>query len=296
MGISSLQICHPGGRRPTRQERTTGSFPDLKTRTSSACLVQHMGHGHPYQWSSDITERCHITHMKNPYHLSNHRDFHTQCCRFLDWQQKQRLFHLFTTLKTVGASLINGMVYEADLMQLHYPELMWISTISPDLDKCFTGQVAPSKSIFNNPCSWISSDYTTALLLIIQPPFPGLSNDDACHTLSIAGFQKALGDVFSSHSYTAQNGCCLATPNCTFPFSHIHAWDKFRIQQCSVHNSLFLCPAQAIQALPPTPTLPFGHVNTILISHKSGHLISAESNQCACSKFHLFPFLISIFL
>ncbi|KAI6142974.1 hypothetical protein BKA82DRAFT_16977 [Pisolithus tinctorius] len=28
--------------------------------------------GAPYQWSSNITEHCHITHVKVPYHLSNH--------------------------------------------------------------------------------------------------------------------------------------------------------------------------------------------------------------------------------
>ncbi|KAI5991695.1 hypothetical protein F5J12DRAFT_727271, partial [Pisolithus orientalis] len=44
--------------------------------------------GAPYQWSSDIIERCHITHVKAPYHLSNCHDFHKQCCCFLDQQEK----------------------------------------------------------------------------------------------------------------------------------------------------------------------------------------------------------------
>ncbi|KAI6003527.1 hypothetical protein F5J12DRAFT_906172 [Pisolithus orientalis] len=39
-------------------------------------LTQHVAQsihqmGAPYQWSSDITEHCHITHVKAPYHLSN---------------------------------------------------------------------------------------------------------------------------------------------------------------------------------------------------------------------------------
>ena len=287
-------ILAAGGRRGKRGPLDHFQIPKLK-------LAQHVSRstramGAPYQWSSDITERCHITHMKNPYRLSNRCDFHSQCCRFLDRQEKQRLVHLFTTLKTAGASLINEMAYEADLMQLHYPELTWMSTVSPNPDERLMGQVAPSKSVFNNPRSRISSDRTTALLLTIQPRFPGLSIDDACHTLSIAGFREALGDFFSGHSYTARNGRRLATPNCTLPFSHIHAWDKFHIQQRSVQNPLSLRPAQTVQALPPSPALPFGRANTILISHESGDLISAESNQCACSKFHWFPSLISIFL
>ena len=55
--------------------------------------------GAPYQWTSDVTERCHITLAKNPYCCSNHRNFHEQCCRFLDRQEKQRSFCLFTILK-----------------------------------------------------------------------------------------------------------------------------------------------------------------------------------------------------
>ncbi|EGO03900.1 hypothetical protein SERLA73DRAFT_33519, partial [Serpula lacrymans var. lacrymans S7.3] len=58
--------------------------------------------GAPFQWTSDITERCHITLVKTPYRGSNHRDFHGQCCRFLDRQEKQCFFQLYTTLKENG--------------------------------------------------------------------------------------------------------------------------------------------------------------------------------------------------
>ncbi|KIK12938.1 hypothetical protein PISMIDRAFT_47036, partial [Pisolithus microcarpus 441] len=68
-------------------------------------LAQHViwsthAMGAAYQWSSDITKRCHITHIKTPYCLSNCCNFHDQCCHFLDHQEKQRFFQLFTTLKT----------------------------------------------------------------------------------------------------------------------------------------------------------------------------------------------------
>ena len=209
-------ILAVGGQQGKRGSLDNFQIPKLELAQHVSCSTRAMGA--PYQWSSDITERCHITHMKNPYHLSNCRDFHSQCCHFLDRQEKQHLFHLFTTLKMVGASLINEMAYKADLMQLHYPELTWMSTVSPNLDEHLMGQVAPSKSVFNNPRFQISSDRTTTLLLTIQPRFPGLSIDNTCHTLLIAGFQEALGDFFSGHSYTAQNGHCLAIchiPNST---------------------------------------------------------------------------------
>ncbi|KAG1751022.1 hypothetical protein EDB19DRAFT_1893166 [Suillus lakei] len=73
-------------------------------------LMQHViwstrAMGAPYQWSSDITEHCHITHVKQPYHMSNHRDFHGQCCRFFDRQEKLQFFQLYTGSKHDGAPL-----------------------------------------------------------------------------------------------------------------------------------------------------------------------------------------------
>ena len=69
--------------------------------------------GASYQWTSDITKHCHITHVKTPYQMSNHRNFHQQCCRFMDRVEKACLFRLYTSLKTNGASLLNKMVHEA---------------------------------------------------------------------------------------------------------------------------------------------------------------------------------------
>jgi len=63
--------------------------------------------GAPYQYTSDITERCHTTHVKAPYRWSSHHNFHKQCCRFMDCLEKMRLFNLYVSLKYYGASLMN---------------------------------------------------------------------------------------------------------------------------------------------------------------------------------------------
>jgi hypothetical protein len=72
--------------------------------------------GSAYQWTSDVTERCHITHAKTPYHHSNHHDFHKQCCQFLDRDEKRRFFHLYILLKDNQVSLLNEMQREASAM------------------------------------------------------------------------------------------------------------------------------------------------------------------------------------
>ncbi|KAG2057492.1 hypothetical protein BDR06DRAFT_980864 [Suillus hirtellus] len=79
-------IIAASGRRGKNGPLNHFQIPKLDTRTMGA----------PYQWSSDITERCHITHVKRPYRMTNRKDFHGQCCRFLDQQEKLQFFQLYT--------------------------------------------------------------------------------------------------------------------------------------------------------------------------------------------------------
>ncbi|KAI6022479.1 hypothetical protein BKA83DRAFT_4054337, partial [Pisolithus microcarpus] len=242
-------------------------------------LAQHVvrstrAMGSPYQWSSDITERCHITHVKTPYRLSNRRNYHSQCCRFLDRQEKQRFFQLFTTLKTAGAPLINEMLHEATQMQMYYPESTWISNVLPN--EQHMGFVAPRKSIFDSARSRISSDNSTAFLLTVKPHFPSIPLNDAATLLSINDLRPALGDFFSGRSYTSCNGRRLSSPLRPLPFSDIHAWNKLRIQQRSAQDSLLLSPPETIQAVPPSIDMPWGRANTVLVCHESGEVISAD--------------------
>ncbi|KAI6014080.1 hypothetical protein PISMIDRAFT_110851 [Pisolithus microcarpus 441] len=264
-------IISAGGRQGKNGPLQHFQIPKLELAQHVVRSTRAMGAA--YQWSSDITERCHITHVKTPYRLSNRRDFHTQCCRFLDRQEKQRFFQLFTTLKTAGAPLINEMVYEATQMQMHYPESTWVANVLPNEQR--VGSIASRKSIFDNSRSRISSDNSTAFLVTVKPHFPSISVDDTAF-LSINDLRPALGDFFSGRSYTSRNGRRLSLPNCPLPFSDFHAWNKFRIQQRSVQDPLSLSPPQTIQAVPPSTNMPWGRANTVLISHESGDAISAD--------------------
>jgi hypothetical protein len=75
-------ILKAGGRLGKNGPLNHFQIPKLELAQHIARSIREMGA--PYQWSSDITERCHITHVKTPYRLSNRRDYHAQCCRFLD--------------------------------------------------------------------------------------------------------------------------------------------------------------------------------------------------------------------
>ncbi|KAI6098383.1 hypothetical protein EDD16DRAFT_1697602 [Pisolithus croceorrhizus] len=76
--MHSQKHCHQGKNGPLQHFQ----IPKMELAQHIAWSTCAMGAS--YQWSSDITERCHITHVKMPYHLSNHCDFHSRCCCFLD--------------------------------------------------------------------------------------------------------------------------------------------------------------------------------------------------------------------
>jgi hypothetical protein len=61
----------------------------------------------------------------------------------------------------------------------------------------------------------------------------------------------------------------------------VNIWEKFQIQQCSVHDPRVVAPAQTVQAAPPSPILLFGCANMVLIAHESSDLLSANP-QAEC--------------
>jgi hypothetical protein len=276
-------ILASGGRRGKNGPLDHFQIPKLE-------LMQHVvrstrAMGAPYQWSSDITERCHITHVKRPYRMSNRKDFHGQCCRFLDRQEKLQFFQLYTVLKSQRASLIYEMSREANTMALHYPEATWISTIMPGEQYVIAGK--PTTSLFTNNRTRFSSDDTVAILLTCRPHFPRLSIEEASQLFRIPDLCPALGDLISGRSYLERNGRRICRPNCSLSFHHLHVWQKFRMQRRSTQDSRIVSPARTVQALPPSSLMPFGRGDTVLITHESGELLSPAASERTCI---LFPY------
>jgi hypothetical protein len=276
-------IIMAGGRRGKNGPLNHFEIPKLELAQHVARSTRAMGA--PYQWSSDITERCHITHVKRPYRMTNHKDFHGQCCRFLDRQEKLQFFRLYTVLKSQQASLIYEMSREANTMALHYPEATWISTVLPDEQYVSAGK--PVTSLFNKDRSRISSDDSVAILLTCHPHHPHLSIEEASQLFHIPDLRPALGDLISGRSYLERNGRRVCRPNCSLSFDHLHMWQQFRMQRHSMQDSRIVTPARTVQALPPSSSMPFGRGNIVLIAHESGELLSPAASERTC--IHISP-------
>ena len=200
--------------------------------------------GASYQWTSDVTERCHITHAKMSYCLSNHHHFHKQCCYFLDQQEKQQFFRLSTSLKTVQFPLIDKITHEEGLVQLHYSD-QWQRSDTL-VDEHFPAFLGSSKSFFTNLHAGISADNNNALLIAPHPHYPSLSINNACGTLAIRDLHPALGNFISGHSYTNWKGhiwLCLTVSFISCSFMHETSfifnpiW--YKIPKCLHHLRLF---------------------------------------------------------
>jgi hypothetical protein len=255
-------IISAGGRRGKKGPIPHFRIPKLEAMQHVVRSIRAMGSA--YQWTSDVTERCHITHAKTPYRHSNHVNFHQQCCRFLDRDEKRRFFHLYVLLKDGQHSLLNEMKKESVLMSSHYPEASWITHISPD-DKPIESPRIP-RNLFMHKRSVISDASKTALYVNRVPHLLAVSVDEAAHQFHIPDLRSALGDFLSGKSYSERRGQRLSSANCNLPFERLNIWFNFKLQCKSAQDASVVCPPSTVQSLPPADQLPYGRCNTVLVA------------------------------
>jgi hypothetical protein len=116
----------------------------MQSVTSNICK-----NGVAIQWSADVTERCHVTEVKDPSH-SNNQDYKSQICRSLNCIDKCQQFDIATA------------ICEARV-DFHF------LTNDPD-PKNHVNDDNPSKNIEEDPISIISM--TATLIMQIQPTTP----------------------------------------------------------------------------------------------------------------------------
>jgi hypothetical protein len=261
-------IIISGGRRGKKGPIMHFNIPKLEGMNRVAWNASMMGA--PYQYTSDITERCHITHVKTPYRRSSHRNFHEQCCRYMDRVEKMHLFSLYVSLKANNAGLLNEMFEEASTVADHYPEATWLSRVLPPGDFAVAGNV-PKPSLFDKVRSHITDDHSIAFLVNVKPHQANLAVNDAALHFNIPDLRAALRDFFAlQQTYAARRGHRRSTSTCMLPFSHINVWHSFRMQQLSAQDLSVLHPARTIQALPPSAQMQYGRCNTVLVHVPDG--------------------------
>lgn len=217
--------------------------------------------GAPYQYTSDVTERLHHFYAKQPYRFSNGHNYHPQCVRYLDREEKVRHFDFYTRLKVNGISLLNEMVDEAKEVATDYPESEWISRVLPD-ERHVT--VKGTVDFFAKVRSRILRDNTIAILLNARA-HALMTIDEASTSFGLPDLRPALGDYVAGRSYDDRGGVRRSRDGCELPFTHINVWHNMRFQRRSAQDSRVLLPPQTIQALPRSNTMLHGRGNPVVI-------------------------------
>ena len=186
-----------------------------------------------YQWTSDITECYHITHIKTPYCLSSHRNFHEQCCRYMDRVEKCFTFTMYTTTKTLGPTLATEITNEANQVTIDDSELPLLTSPESNVGTAPTALA----SLFMKACSHFTDDQTAAFMVAITQHFAGVPVATDMSTFKVPDLQAALGDFFilkqlysSHHEKRKSRVNCPLPVNCPLHFQCLHIWESFHMQ------------------------------------------------------------------
>lgn len=271
-------VIKEGGRKGKNGSLLHFHIPKLEAMGAVVESIRRMGAS--YQHTSDITEKCHTLVCKQPYNESNRREYHGQMVRNLTRKEKIRFFNLYITMRTTGPNLVNIMVDEASALADHFPETTWLSQVLPaDEVRSVSNCRSHPTNLFSKDKRYLSNDRSTAFTVALRPHHK-LDVEDAVQIYSLTDLRAACGDFFSGQDYSARNGQRRSHAHCSLPFTAVHTWNNFRMQQASTQDARVLLPPRTVQALQPSmPLMPYGRCNTVIVDDPSGTLTSSDSER-----------------
>ncbi|TDL22476.1 hypothetical protein BD410DRAFT_723064 [Rickenella mellea] len=235
-------------------------------------LMQHVARltrilGVPIQFSSDITERLHITCAKIPYAKgTNKKDYVKQMVRFLEREEK--LDHFKSMLEYVGAlgdySLGDDVTVVGHLSGFDRTEGKLRRVRVARVGSDYTTR--PVRDIFSSPST--PGNDTTAFHLVNRTTFSKYTIETLSELYRIPDLRAAIGDYFSGQTIEARNGRRISPPNCDLPFDRLNVWDHCRIQLRAIHDESIIKPPTTIQARPPSTERQYGWCNFVLVPQR----------------------------
>ena len=208
------------------------------------------------QWSADVTEHAHIDVVKDPARSSNNQNFDAQICRYLDRQEKCRLFMHATTIRKPNLAEISDDSEAED----DRSESKKVTDYFERADALIAGKFPTAPRPYRT-----FALATTAFHLSFQPTMTNMTVDSAAELYELPDFRLAIADYLDRHfldfTHTIGGRQQLAL-DCQLPFNRIQIWHKMR----SSHDSKTLLPSQALHTSPVSTKWPFGRYDHIIIS------------------------------
>lgn len=268
-------IIKAGGRRGKHGIIKDWHIPKLEFKQSVTANIRE--NGVPMQWSADVTERAHITVVKDPVERGNNRGHEAQICRYLDREEKRRMFNLATAISA------GNIVFSApppDTPQFHsnptdtHPQQSFLSSttelvqnlnpVSPLAGICRQNAnyfARATADVLNpdlpRPFRTFSVLDAVAFHLTRDPTSKRMDVDKVATAYQLPDLRGALVDYthgrLANGLYTTKIGGRRPSVHIGkgLPFNQLEVWDRFRIQRKSYHPPHSVIPSKAVNAFPP---------------------------------------------
>ena len=260
----------------------------LHSVTSSICWS-----GVPLQWSADPTERAHIDVVKTPSENTNNGQYGPQICRFLDRDERRRLFDLATAIHETGSDL-ESVLYpsvggqgdgddedpDEELNANWVAELDTAATYGPSrmaVNLFESADALAVRSASEQPASalWPLRTFSTSLVafnLNRKPDIPRVSIDTLAEMYNLPDLRPALLDFFfervQNPTFHRIGGRRRNRANIQLPFDDVMVWCSLRVQTRSLDDGSVNDPRR-LNAMLPTNLWPLGRYDTALFVEDS---------------------------
>ena len=267
-------------------------IPKLELMQSVTSNIRE--NGVAIQWSADVTERCHVTEVKDPSH-GNNQEYESQICRYLDRADKCRRFDVATAIRDAHVDfrvLTNDPRPEKDDEDdglSENPEEDPLSVISTSA--ILLTHIQPVAPVVGT--IWQNANYFeladslqqglyprsplpyrtmvqggTALHLTRDPAMKMMSIEDVMEKFNLPDLRGALSDFLTK--VNNQNplhigGRRIGNLNSVLPFDNLQVWTKVQVQNRSYFPPHDVLPPQTINASPPSGSWTYGHPDVVLI-------------------------------
>ena len=287
-------IVLAGGRTGKRNKVIDNWYiPKLELLQSVTSSIRE--NGVAIQWSADVTERCHVTEVKEPS-CGNNQNYEFQICRYLDRIDKCRRFDIATAIREARVDfrfLPDNLGLEndddGDDGLSENPEEDPPSIISTTANlltqiqpTAITGTTQRSANYFELADALQQGLYPrsplpfrtivrgdTALHLTRDPTMKMMSVEDVMEKFNLPDLRGALADFLtqvddknSFHIGGRRIGKC----DSPLPFVNLQVWTKLQVQNRSYFRPHHILRPQTINASPPSGSWTYGQSDIVLLN------------------------------
>jgi hypothetical protein len=251
--------------------------------------------GAAIQWSADVTERCHVTEVKDPSY-GNNQNYESQICRSLDRIDKCRRFDMATAIREARVDFrfltddpdpennfdddnpsenieedpISIIDTTATIITRIQPTALLTGTIRRNADYFELADALQQGLYPRSPLPFRTIvQGNTALHLARDPTMKTMSIEYAMESFNLPDLRGALADFLTRLNNNDPfyiGGRRIGDHNSPLPFDDLQVWTKMQVQNRSYFPPHQVLPPQTINVSPPSGSWTYGHSDVVLIN------------------------------